>query len=241
MSEQLFREVAHPTVRVGSKTWKTVPLSIAAHALALGGLIAVPLMATGALPSPQSVILYIAPPDVPSPPRQPAAPPDPVPASPVQTPNPDAAPTVEPTTIRAEPAEVPRMSGLASPLAPGVPIGLGVPGGLAPLPTQPAPPAPPPPAEPRRVGGHIKEPAKIHDVRPIYPSIALAAKVEGIVIIEATIGRDGSVIDARVLRSVPLLDRAALEAVRQWRFTPTLLNGSPVPVILTVTVNFTLR
>jgi protein TonB len=105
----------------------------------------------------------------------------------------------------------------------------------------PAPPPPPPPAAPVRVGGNIKEPKKIHDVKPIYPQIAQTAKVAGIVIIEATIGRDGSVKDARVLRSVPLLDNAALEAVRQWRFTPTLLNNEPVEVIMTVTVNFTLN
>jgi protein TonB len=65
--------------------------------------------------------------------------------------------------------------------------------------------------------------------------------VEGIVIIEATIGADGQVINARILRSVPLLDQAAIDAVRQWQFTPTLLNGVPVPVIMTVTVNFTLK
>jgi protein TonB len=65
--------------------------------------------------------------------------------------------------------------------------------------------------------------------------------VEGVVIIEAVIGTDGRVQQARVLRSKPLLDEAALTAVRQWVFTPTLLNGVPVPLIMTVTVNFTLR
>jgi len=62
-----------------------------------------------------------------------------------------------------------------------------------------------------------------------------------VVIIEATIGTDGKVKDAKVLRTIPLLDQAALDAVRQWEFTPTLLNGVPVPVIMTVTVNFTLQ
>ena len=61
------------------------------------------------------------------------------------------------------------------------------------------------------------------------------------VIIETTIGLTGTVLDAKLLRSIPLLDAAALDAVRQWEFTPTLLNGSPVPVVMTVTVNFTLR
>ena len=61
----------------------------------------------------------------------------------------------------------------------------------------------------------------------------------GVVTIEATIGPDGKVIDAKVVRSVPLLDQAALDAVRQWEYTPTLLNGVPVPVVVTVTINFT--
>ena len=76
---------------------------------------------------------------------------------------------------------------------------------------------------------------------PIYPPIAQSARVQGVVIIEATIGPDGRVKDAKVLRSIPLLDQAALDAVKQWQFTPTLLNGVPVPVIMTVTVNFTLQ
>jgi len=92
-----------------------------------------------------------------------------------------------------------------------------------------------------RVGGDIKEPKKIKHVPPQYPQIAQTAKVQGVVIIEATIGPNGAVQEAKVLRSIPLLDAAALDAVRQWQFTPTLLNGVPVPVIMTVTVNFTLQ
>ena len=90
-----------------------------------------------------------------------------------------------------------------------------------------------------RVGGDIAEPRKIADVKPVYPAEAQAAKVSGIVIIEAVIDTTGGVRDAKVLRSVPLLDQAALDAVKQWRFTPTLLNGTPVEVVMTVTVNFT--
>ena len=91
-----------------------------------------------------------------------------------------------------------------------------------------------------RVGGDIKEPRKIKDVKPVYPDDARAARIQGIVIMEVIIGQDGSVSDAQVIRSVPMLDQAALEAVRQWGFTPTLLNGMPVSVIMTVTVNFSL-
>ena len=88
---------------------------------------------------------------------------------------------------------------------------------------------------------NIKAPTKTRDIKPIYPAIAQSARVQGVVIIEATIGQDGKVKDAKVLRSIPLLDQAALDAVKQWEFTPTLLNGVPVPVIMTVTVNFTLQ
>ena len=96
------------------------------------------------------------------------------------------------------------------------------------------------PNQPVRVGGSIKAPTQLSKVQPVYPAEAQAARVQGIVILEATIGVDGRVADAKVLRSVPLLDQAALDAVRQWVYTPTLLNGVPVPVIMTVTVTFNL-
>ena len=87
--------------------------------------------------------------------------------------------------------------------------------------------------------GQIKPPTKIKDVQPVYPAIARSARVAGVVTIEATIGPDGKVIDAKVVRSIPLLDQAALDAVRQWEYTPPLRNGVPVPVLVTVTINFT--
>ncbi|HEV8211634.1 MAG TPA: energy transducer TonB [Vicinamibacterales bacterium] len=92
---------------------------------------------------------------------------------------------------------------------------------------------------PLRIGGQIRPPTKVKDVRPVYPAIARSARVAGAVTIEATIGEDGKVIDAKVVRSVPLLDQAALDAVRQWEYMPSLLNGVPVPVLVTVTINFT--
>ena len=81
----------------------------------------------------------------------------------------------------------------------------------------------------------------MRDVRPVYPADAQSRKIQGIVIIEATIGADGRVRDTRVLRSVAMLDEAALAAVRQWKYAPTLLDGKPVAVIMTVTVNFRLQ
>jgi TonB family protein len=97
------------------------------------------------------------------------------------------------------------------------------------------------PPEAIRVGGSIKPPNKTVDVRAVYPDVAQKARVQGVVICELLVGPDGRVADARVVRSIPMLDQAALDAVREWEFTPTLLNGTPVPVIMTVTVNFTLQ
>jgi len=102
---------------------------------------------------------------------------------------------------------------------------------------------PPPPAvqRPIRLHAGIAAPRKIVNVQPAYPALARAARVEGVVIIEATIDAHGNVASARVLRSLPLLDEAAIAAVRQWTFTPALLNGVPIPVVMTVTVRFALQ
>jgi TonB family protein len=89
-----------------------------------------------------------------------------------------------------------------------------------------------------RVGGTIKPPIKITDARPVYPEDARAAGISGVVIIEARIGVDGGVEEAHVIKSIPALDQAALDAVKQWKFVPTLMNGEPVAVIMTVTINF---
>ena len=108
-----------------------------------------------------------------------------------------------------------------------------------------AAPPPPPPAPKaqgpvRLVGGFVRPPAKVVHVAPLYPVIARASRVQGVVVLEATIDSGGNVVSATVLRSIPLLDQAAVDAVLQWKFTPTLLNGVAVPVIMTVTVNFQL-
>lgn len=116
-----------------------------------------------------------------------------------------------------------------------------------PLPGTPGapPPPPPPPMAPFvdgvraiRVGGDVKVPTKLADVKPVYPPEALGARVSGLVILEALIDPEGNVRQTHVLRSIPMLDQAAQDAVQQWKFTPTLLNGVAVPVVMTVTVNF---
>jgi protein TonB len=106
----------------------------------------------------------------------------------------------------------------------------------------PPPALPPPPRAPAPVqaGGLVRPPAKVVHVSPQYPAAARVAHVQGIVIVQATIDQQGNVESTTILRSIPLLDQAAVDAVRQWKFTPTLLNGVAVPVIMTVTVNFEL-
>ena len=92
-----------------------------------------------------------------------------------------------------------------------------------------------------RVGGDIKPPIKIKDVKPVYPPIAREAGVAGVVVLEVRIGTDGFIEEGHVLRSIPLLDQAALDAVKQWQFTPTIMNGQPVPILMMVTINFNPR
>jgi TonB family protein len=91
-----------------------------------------------------------------------------------------------------------------------------------------------------RVGAGIRAPFKVRNVPPTYPPEALAARLQGVVILEARVEADGHIRHARVLRSIPTLDEAALSAVLQWEFAPTLLNGAAVPVLMTVTVQFSL-
>lgn len=89
-----------------------------------------------------------------------------------------------------------------------------------------------------RVAAPMHAPRKVKDVKPMYPAIARDARIGGVVQIEATVGQDGNVVDAHVVHSVPMLDQAALDAVQQWQYEPATQNGKPVPVVMTVNVNF---
>jgi len=104
----------------------------------------------------------------------------------------------------------------------------------------PLPPPAPPKQDPVHVGGDIKQPKQLKGCEPVYPAMAIAAKVQGMVIVEAVIDKTGNVKDAHILKHQPLLDDAALDAVRCRKYSPTLLNGIPIEVIFTVTVNFQL-
>lgn len=166
-----------------------------------------------------------------------------------------AAPEPVPQMLAAIPVAAPvgisPETGLVASTPPAV-TGLGVEGGvswgisggfvLSGLPQPPPPPPPVPPAQPIRVGGDITEPALLYKVNPEYPAIAQAALLEGIVILEATVDAEGRVESVRVLRSGgTLLDRAAIDAVSEWRYSPLIFHGKPHPFILTVTVSFSLE
>ena len=242
--QEIFGDVTRPPKGLGSQSWYTVPLSIVLHAVGIAIVVIVPLMATDVIPKPSSILTAtVTPPPPPEPPLIPVAPRTATPVAPT-TDAPPAAPSREaaPTTAGEKIGEeapgpaLPTTTGNVGPPgnavgdASGTSVGVGIPQ-----------PPPPPVDRPIRPGAVVKYPEKLRDVRPHYPAIAVAGRVEGRVIIEAIIGIDGRVKDAKVLRSIALLDRAALEAVQQWRFTPTLLNGVPVPVIITVSVDFKLH
>jgi protein TonB len=236
--ENMFRDIIEPSIRVGSRKPFALPLSIAAHVLLVAVLLLVPLMAPGVLPMPAAALMAYVSRDIVLPPSLPPAQRQPVAATrPAVDVHPDIAPLEARSAITPESIVEPTPT-LVGPVEDAGNVRAGVAVDLAP----PPPPDPPSvPVAPVPVGGNIKPPTKIKDVRPVYPAIAQAARVEGLVIIATTISSTGRVMDVKLLRSIPLLDAAALDAVRQWEFTPTLLNGSPVPVVMTVTVNFTLR
>jgi TonB family protein len=146
------------------------------------------------------------------------------------------------------PAEPPISFDVRIAFAPDGTASLVMHGGMALPPMAPPPPPPPLPDLPPapwaegavRVGNGIHAPFKIRHVPPTYPPEAISARLQGVVILETRVDPDGHIRNARVLRSIPILDQAALSAVSQWEFTPTLLNGTGVPVLMIVTVQFSL-
>ena len=217
------------------RTW-TLAFSICAHALIVVAMFVAPIFADADLPDPRRPLTFeaitpIATPTIPVTPR----------------PQPAQASKLIQTFPVSEPPELPP-DNVVNDLPPSridscetcgvvnAPVGNGATGhDLI------APPPPPIRREPVPVGGVIRPPTRVTYIQPVYPQLALAARKEGTVILQAVIDERGNVREVKVLRSIPLLDDAALQAVSQWTFTPTLLNGTPVPVVMTVTVGFTLR
>jgi len=236
MPAELFRSERPSTL--ARPRASVLPLSIAAHVVVLGAVFSTPLLGDIDFPPPNRPLAY-AYTSVELPPPPPVVLKQ-APSQQTQTTSPDKAPLEPPDEIKPENMiELsPRGSGLPDGDDAGMPLGIA--DSVGP-PVAPLPPPPPVERKPVPVGGKIQPPRRLVSVAPVYPPIAQAARIEGTVQIEALIGEDGKVRNARVIAGRDVLNDAALTAVRQWKFTPTRLNGEPVAVIMTVTVVFSLR
>ena len=224
-------------------------LSIVAHVVVVGAVIGTALfVTTEGLPEVPGIMAFVtempALPPPPPPPPPPAAGPKPVQQSkPVPTSGQAAFPVQAPIEIPVETGiQTGVEGGVPGGMEGGVPEGVlgGVVGGIITDVSPPPPPPPPAPQTPVRVGGKILAPELIHRVEPVYPGPAAQAHVTGLVILEATVNEQGEVAKVVVLRSHKLLEQAAIDAVKQWRYRPLLLNGSAQSFVLTVMLNFSI-
>ena len=241
----MFEEmvVSTSTNKKTNKPW-TVFISMAVQVLFLAILILIPLIYTEALPKTLMSSILLAPPPPPPPPPPPAA--VQVIRKPVQHLM-DAGKLVQPKAIPKdlkvikEEAE-PDLGGMAGGVPGGVAGGSaggalgGVIGGAG------IAPPPPPRATPRRVtvGGNVQAARLVNRVQPLYPPLARQTRISGTVKLHAIIGKNGAVEQLQVVSGHPLLVQSALDAVRQWRYQPTLLNGDPVEVDTEIDVIFSL-
>jgi protein TonB len=226
-----------------NKPW-TVFISMAVQVLFLAILILIPLIYTEALPKTLMSSILLAPPPPPPPPPPPAA--VQVIRKPVQHLM-DAGKLVTPKAIPKdlkvikEEAEPPDMGGMAGGVPGGVAGGSssGVLGGII----GGAGTAPPPPKATLKrvtVGGNVQAARLVNRVQPLYPPLARQTRISGTVKLHAIIGKNGAVEQLQVVSGHPLLVQSALDAVRQWRYQPTLLNGDPVEVDTEIDVIFSL-
>jgi protein TonB len=219
--------------------WSFWPVSIALHIVLGVAVFVVPLLATEQppTPAPLHIVLNTL--------KTVPVPDSVVSSAPVIRRVPVFHNMVAPFTLDPPPNATTEMHGPEVPdLPPGPgsfdPLALGKPVGNGPVPPE-LPPAAKPAQTVLRVGQGVREPKRVSGVSPEYPLIARNARVQGAVILEAVINERGEVGRIRVLKSEPLLDQAAIAAVAKWRYTPTLLNGTPVSVLMTITINFTLQ
>ena len=245
----MFEEmvISSPNPKKTNKPW-TVMVSMLFQVGFLAILILIPLIYTEALPKTMMATMLTAPPPPPPPPPPPAA------AQIVHV-KPQAhlmdagklmAPKVIPKDVKIikEDAE-PDMGAMGT--TGGVPGGVaggsmggvlgGVIGGMGGAP----PPPKPKPTGPIRVGGNVQAARILNRVQPVYPPLARQTRIAGTVRLHAIISKDGTIQQLEVMSGHPLLQQAALDAVRQWRYQPTLLNGDPVEVDTTIDVIFSLN
>ncbi len=239
MPQEFLRDVLRTgdTAARRQRHWSVLPLSIAGHAVVVTVLLFSPWASGIDLPMIASPLDHFIETVAPTPP------PPPNPPAPGPTVAPPKAPITAPTDILpSRPTSTVDAPDGAIANGPDVVSGPGLlgPVGTATAVTPPPPPPVPPTPKLVRVGGVIREPRKILHVAPIYPEFARQARAQGTVTLECILDATGRVESVKVLGSQPLLDDAAVRAVRQWRYTPTELNGVPVPVLMTITVRFSL-
>lgn len=253
MFEQSFVEGTGKT----NRTW-TVMVSFAGQILFIVVAVIIPMVYFDALPKNQLTSFLVAPPPPPPPPPPPAA--APVKVVKVIPRQFDAGRLMAPKAVPKEIAvikeeEMPPPSAGALGVVGGVPGGVpggqmgGVLGGIVGSVPTAAPPPPPPPVKkeekpptPSRiaVGGKVQQAMLIRQPKPSYPPLAKQARISGTVRLNAIIAKDGTIMNLTLISGHPLLVPSAMEAVRQWVYRPTLLNGEPVEVVTQIDVNFTL-
>jgi protein TonB len=232
-----------PDRHLGAKA-AALPAAAFIHAVALALLVTIPLLRVGRLPNVDLAAVIL----VPAPPMTPLPPPK------ARAGNPGSRLVKKPAAAavggwRVAPVDIPDgiveeglgaggaedgiEGGVDYGAGGGFPANLGA-GILYQLVGEPVEPV-------VRAAGDIKPPKLVRRIEPDYPEIARQARVEGVVILEATTDVFGRVTGVRVLRSLPLLDEAAVNAVRQWVYEPMVINGRPRPVTFTVTVRFVLK
>jgi protein TonB len=233
-----------------SGDWKraAMPLAYVAESLLVVVLILVPLIYTQALPRTLLITdIHIAPP-----PGRPPVPPAGSHATPPAhhaTVDPFTQPVMIPRTVAVvdDPPTPPQPDGPVGIFIPGTIPGYGgtgvIPGGMD-LPLGTPPPIPPAHAASKsqlvRVGSGVIAAQALYRPRPVYPQLAIIAHVQGTVVLQAILGKDGTVQDLKVVSGPAMLVRAALDAVKTWRYQPTLLNSEPVDVLTEIDVNFNL-
>ena len=226
-----------PDKRRRTNPW-AIALSLGLQTAAIFTIILVTIIQMEALPEGMQLSFLMAPPPPPPPPPPPAAPVRRIirRVSQVQAGRVIAPKEIPKEIAMLEEEQDPQdMGGIIG----GVPGGVvggqmgGVIGGIVGFSA-----APPPPAEPIRISGGVQKAKLVHQVKPAFPPIARQARISGTVRLEATIAPDGTIQNLKVLKGHPLLVQAAIQAVQQWRYAPTLLNGEAVPVITTIDVIF---
>jgi protein TonB len=247
----MFDYATHPGRR--QRALLPAVISGVAHTAVLVIVAISALSAAEVLPPPPDMMAFVVspapppppPPEAriaePPPPKKPARTPVRRPTVPKPIPAPaPAAPVEAPTGIAPETGLEQASPSIEPGFENGVPGGVagGIPGGTGVSAVDA--PTPPPPPRPVRVGGDISTPRLVERVNPEYPEIAMQAQIEGVVILEAVVDGRGRVESVKVLRGQPLLNDAAVAAVRDWRYQPLRLNGQPTPFVLTVTVSFSL-